>query len=123
MSTQAMTAGKYSPARRWLNIALRALHLAGVVLTGIAIVGGGAYSAAAVALMLATGFGLYAIDLREHPGLWREVAGVLISVKLLLLLVMLSFPPLAEALFWLLLIASGVVSHAPREFRHRRILG
>lgn len=118
-----MTARKYASARRWLNIALRSLHLAGVVLTGVAIVGAGASSAAAVALLLVTGFGLYAIDLREHPGLWREVAGVFISVKLLLLLVMLLLPQLAEPLFWLLLIGSGVVSHAPRGFRHRRILG
>jgi hypothetical protein len=111
------------PWRRWLGIALRSLHLAGVVLAGAAILGNGTLSVAGVVLMLLTGFGLYGIELWRHPDLWREVAGVFIAVKLMVLLVMLLVPDIAGPLFWLLLISSSVVSHAPWAFRHRRIFG
>ena len=109
------------PWGRWLNVALRSLHLAGVVLGGAAILGKGELSIADIVLMLLTGIGLYAIELWHHRGFWRELAGVFIVLKLLLLLAMLLVPDIALPLFWLLLIASSVVSHAPRVFRHRRI--
>jgi hypothetical protein len=110
------------PYRRELNIALRSLHLAGVVLLGVAIVGNGVRSVPGIVLLLLTGFALFAIDLWHRPGLWRETAGVFIAVKLTLLLAMLLIPGIAAPMFWLLLISSSVVSHAPWEFRHRRIL-
>lgn len=109
--------------RRWLSIALRSLHLIGVVLAGAGIVGGGAHSTPGVALMLLSGSALYALDLRQHPALWREVAGAFILVKLLVVLAMLLAPEFAGVLFWLLVVTSSVVSHAPRVVRHRRIFG
>ena len=110
------------PWRRWLSITLRSLHLAGVVLAGAAILGNSTLSVAGVVLMLLTGFGLYGIELWHHPGFWREVAGVFIAVKLIVLLAMLLVSDIAGPLFWFLLISSSVVSHAPWAFRHRRIL-
>ena len=107
---------------RWFHIALRTLHLAGVVLVGVAIFEQRAFSTAGGALMLLTGFALYAIDLRKHPGLWKEIAGLLIPLKLVLLLAMLLVPDIALALFWLVLALSSVVAHAPRAFRHARII-
>jgi len=111
------------PGRRWLSIVLRSLHLAGVVLAAVGIFGNGTPPVAGVVLMLFTGFALYRIDLWHHPDLWREVAGVFILVKLIILLAMSLAPDIAGILFWLLLVSSSVVSHAPRGFRHRRILG
>lgn len=108
---------------RWLSITLRSLHLAGVVLAGVAILGDGAHSVAGVVLMLLSGFALYAVELWHHPDLWREVAGVFIAFKLIVLLAMLLVPNIAGPLFWFLLISSSVVSHATWDFRHRRILG
>jgi len=69
--------------RRWLSIALRTLHLVGVVLAGIAFLGNGDHAVAGVVLMLFPGFALFAIDVWQRPGLWREVAGAFIFVKLL----------------------------------------
>ena len=112
-----------SPARRWTSIVLRSLHLAGVVDAALGVLGHGTPHAAGIALMLVTGFALYAIDLWQNRGLWREVAGVFIVVKLLGLAAMLALPAIAALLFWLLLVASAVVSHAPYSFRHRRIIG
>jgi hypothetical protein len=123
MPTQIMIRKSEYRWTRWLGIALRSLHLAGVVLAGVAILGNGTLPVAGVVLMLLTGFALYGIELWHHPDLWREVAGVFIAAKLIVLLAMLLVPDLAGPLFWLLLISSSVVSHAPRVFRHRRILG
>lgn len=107
---------------RWLSIALRSLHLAGVVLVGAAILGDGAHSVAGVALMLFSGFALYAAELWHHPDLWREVAGMFIVFKLIVILAMLLVPDVAAPLFWFLLISSSVVSHATWDFRHTRII-
>ncbi len=109
--------------RRWLNIALRSFHLIGVVLTGAGLFGNGAHAQTGAAVMLVTGLALFGLDLRHHPGLWREVAGAFILVKLLVVLTMVLVPGMAGPLFWLLLVTSSVVSHAPHAFRHRRILG
>lgn len=109
--------------RRWLSIALRTLHLVGVVLAAIAFLGNGEHAVAGVVLMLLSGFALFALDWWGRPGYWREVAGAFILVKLLLLGAMLALPGVAALLFWLLVVTSSVVSHAPHDFRHRRILG
>jgi hypothetical protein len=111
------------PGRRWVSIALRALHLSGVVLYAVGILGAGGPSRAAVALLLLTGIALGGLDWWHHPPLWREVAGAFVALKLLLIVAMILVPPLAGPLFWLVLLASAVVSHAPRGVRHRRILG
>jgi len=111
------------PGRRWLSIVLRALHLAGVVLCAVGILGASAPAPAAVALLLATGFALYGLDLWQHPPLWREVAGVFVLVKLALVVAMALLPAAAATLFWLLLLSSALVSHAPHGVRHRRLIG
>src|SRR5450759_5645684 len=104
MPTQIMIRKSDYPWRRWLSIALRSLHRAGVVLAGVAILGNGTLSVAGVVLMLLTGFALYGIELWHHPDLWREVAGVFIAAKLIVLLAMLLVPNVAGPLFWFLLI-------------------
>ncbi len=109
--------------RRWLSILLRTLHLVGVVLAAIAFLGNGEHAVAGVVLMLLSGFALFALDWWGRPGYWREVAGAFILVKLLLLGAMLALPGIAALLFWMLVVTSSVVSHAPHGFRHRRILG
>ena len=118
-----MGSNRDSSRRRWLSIALRSLHLAGVVDAAVGVLGHGSPHATGIVLMLLTGFVLYGIDLWHHPDLWREVAGVFILVKLVLLVAMMLATHLAALLFWLLLISSSVVSHAPHAFRHRRIIG
>ncbi len=109
--------------RRWASIACRSMHLAGVVLVGVGIVGNGPPVAFGGALMLVTGLALYALDLWRHPDLWREVAGAFVIVKLIVIAAMLYAPSAAAPLFWVLLVASSLVSHAPHRFRHARVLG
>ena len=118
----ASVAERDFPGRRWFSIALRTLHLTGVVLAGAGLFGNDSHSAAGVALMLGTGLVLYGLDLWHHPDLWREVAGVFVAFKLAVLIAMLLAPSAAMTLFWILLVSSSVVSHAPYAFRHTRIV-
>ena len=116
-------AARNVPGRRWLSIALRSGHLAGVVVVAVGLLGAGQVPAAGSVLMFATGAALFALDWWRRPGLWREVAGAFVIAKLLLVLAMIVVPAIAAALFWIVLVASSVVSHAPRALRHRRIGG
>jgi hypothetical protein len=49
-----------------------------------------------------------------------ELAGLFIPLKLAGVAAMIVLPQLAAGIFWLLLVASSVVSHAPAAFRHLR---
>lgn len=111
------------PGRRWTSIGLRTLHLVGVVLAAVGILGPGPHPTAGIGLILASGIALFALDLWCRPGLWREAAGVFVLAKLLGVAVMAFAPALARPLFWLLVVASAVMSHAPHGFRHHRLLG
>lgn len=109
------------PGRRWFSIALRTLHLVGVILAGAALFGGSPFQVAAFVLMFITGLGLFGIESWSNHRHWTELAGAFIPLKLFLVLAMILMPNYAAALFWLLVIVSSVISHAPRVFRHLRL--
>ena len=111
------------PGKRWFSIVLRSFHLVGVVLAGAAIVAATPLQSVAVGTLLVTGLGLYAIDLWSQPSHWRELAGMFIPLKLSLVAAMVMLPGYAAQIFWILVVASSVTSHAPAAFRHRRLLG
>ena len=112
-----------SAGRRWLSITLRSLHLAGIVLAAIALFGSSSYQLAAFSLMFVTGLGLFGVELWSSRQLWRELAGLFILLKLLLVFAMILMPGYAAGLFWFLLISSSLISHAPKSFRHKRPFG
>jgi hypothetical protein len=103
---------------RWLAVLLRSVHLAGVVWVGAALVAGVAVPHGAGALMLASGLVMAVMDLRAGRLALREVAGAFVLLKLLLVAWMVFDPRQASWLFWTLLVASSVASHAPKGFRH-----
>lgn len=107
---------------RWLSIALRSLHVVGAVLLGVAIFAGQSVAAGA-SLAFATGIALGAIEWWRQPAYWREVAGLAVAAKIGLLAAIVHAPSQAAAVFWVVLVASSVIAHAPRAFRHRRLLG
>jgi hypothetical protein len=123
LALETMVGTRDFSGRRWLTVALRSLHIVGVVLAAAGILGHAAPSSAGLALMLGSGLALHAVDVWQHPALWREVAGLFVVAKLALIVVMLLLPAIAAPAFWVLLVASSVVSHAPHDFRHRRIIG
>ena len=108
------------PGRRWLNLSLRAAHLAGIVLLGAALLGGTSPQAG-IWLTLASGAGMFAGDLRANPAHVREAAGAGVVLKLLLVAAMAVWPASALTLFWAILVLSALLSHAPGSLRHHRL--
>jgi hypothetical protein len=110
--------GKDADLERWVAVLLRSVHLAGVVWVGAALVAGVAVEHGAGALMLTSGLVMAVMDLRAGRLALREVAGAFVLLKLLLVAWMVFDPRQASWLFWTLLVASSVASHAPKGFRH-----
>lgn len=109
------------PGKRWVNLALRTLHLAGLVLLGAGLLGSGHYLQAGALLTVGSGGAMFAIDIWANPAHLREVAGAGILAKLALVAVMAARPELAPMLFWFILALSTLLSHAPGAVRHRRL--
>jgi len=106
--------------KRWLNVALRTMHLAGIVVLGGGLFGAGDVGLGA-AITFFSGLGMFAIDTWANPGHLREVAGFGVVVKLALVGLMAWQPGIALPLFWLVLVLSTLLSHAPGAFRHRQL--
>lgn len=107
-----------SEAERWLALALRTVHLAGVVALGAALLGAPLARGASGAVVLASGVLLLAQDLRARRIALREMAGAVVLLKL----VAVAFAAWADAhalvVFWGLLVLSSLSSHAPKRWRH-----
>lgn len=114
------TAIRDFPGKRWFNLALRTVHLGGLVLLGASLLGAG-HTGPGAAIALVSGLLMFAIDTWANPAHLREVAGFGILVKLLLVGLMAWQPGWALPLFWLVLVISTLLSHAPGAFRHRQL--
>lgn len=108
------------PGKRWLNLSLRTVHIGGLVLLGAALLGNAGAQASAM-VVVASGLGMFAIDTWANPAHLRETAGFGVLVKLLLVALMALQPGWALPLFWLVLVISTILSHAPAHFRHRQL--
>jgi hypothetical protein len=106
--------------KRWLNLGLRTLHIAGIVLLGAALLNGTDASLGAI-ITFASGLGMFASDTWANPLQLREVAGFGVLVKLGLVAWMALQPTLAVNIFWLILVISTLLSHAPGALRHRQL--
>lgn len=112
------------PAKRWVKISLRTLHLLG--LAGFA----GAYINTLelqlwwpfVALTLVSGMAMVVIELWTH-GIWLlQLRGQAVILKLGLLVASLWTPMIGDlVLFALIIIISGLMSHAPGNVRYYSI--
>ena len=105
------------PGKRWIHIGLRTLHVIGVFLLGYAMLRGTS-TGAAVALTLVTGLGIFALDVWSKPSHLVELAGLGVIGKFVLVGSISLFPSWSMALFWLVLVVSMVLSHAPGAVRH-----
>jgi hypothetical protein len=109
---------KDSELERWLAVLLRSLHLAGVVWVGAAIVAAHSVGLEPALLMLGTGLVMLLMDLRAGRIAVGEVAGAFVLVKLVLVAWMALDTHQAAWIFWTLIVASSITSHAPKGFRH-----
>ena len=103
---------------RWLSEALRTAHLAGVVWVGAALVAGQPVDPRASALMVASGVALLLGELRAGRMALLELAGAVVLLKLALMVWMALDARQAAWIFWTLLVASSISSHAPKAWRH-----
>lgn len=108
------------PGKRWLNVALRTIHLGGLVLLGAGLLGAGPIGLGAT-ITFGSGLAMFATDTWANPAHLRETAGFGVLVKLLLVGLMAWQTAYALPLFWLVLVLSTLLSHAPGSFRHRQL--
>ena len=107
-----------SDAERWLALALRTAHLAGVVGLGAALLGAPVARGTCGLVVLASGALLLVQDLRAGRIGAGELAGVVVFAKLLAVAWVAWADRHALPVFWGLLVASSLSSHAPRHWRH-----
>lgn len=110
------------PGRRWLVVALRAGHLAGVVGVGAAVLATPvvAPDPAYVLLLVVAGAAMALLDAFANPDWLREPAGLSLLLKFALLAWYLADATVRLPLFWAILVFSVLFAHAPASFRHRR---
>jgi hypothetical protein len=110
-----------SEAERWLALALRTVHLAGVVALGAALLGAPLARGASGAVVLASGVLLFAQDLRARRIALGELAGAVVLLKLAAVAWSAWAESHALVVFWGLLVLSSLSSHAPKRWRHRAL--
>jgi hypothetical protein len=109
---------KLAAWRRGLGIALRAAHLGAVTWLGAALLGAPVPLGQATAIVLSSGAALLLIETLDARLRWNELAGGVSLAKLAVVAWMALDPARAPLLFWVVLFASALSSHAPRRWRH-----
>lgn len=115
-----MAAEKCAAWRRWVGIGLRCAHLAGVVLLGASLHGAALEPRIGAGTTLLSGIGLLAVEWADTRIRLTELAGMVALLKVAAMAWMATDHAATPALFWLVLVLSGMVSHAPRAVRHWR---
>jgi hypothetical protein len=73
--------------------------------------------------VLITGILIWLLDIWHKPGHLVEGAGLSMLLKLALIVWMIFSSDLRVPLFWIIVVWSGVFSHAPSSFRNARLPG
>jgi len=73
-------------------------------------------------VLVGSGMGMVLLDCIVNPDYLRQVSGLGIMLKLLLLSVSILLAGLVVPVFWAVLVGSVLLSHAPRWLRHRQVL-
>jgi len=109
--------------KRWLKILLRTAHLLGLSGVGAIFLFDQSFSGAQFFLYLVVGSGIsmVALDIWSN-GIWiLQLRGQAIILKLLLFYIMVSQPEYTSLCFIVIVILSGVISHAPGNLRYYSI--
>jgi hypothetical protein len=112
-------------ALRWSRIICRTLH---IMVTSV-LCGGHFFGTPADQLRpwlygtIATGALLLSADFFEAPGYVREVRGVVLLIKLVMIASVALFWQQRSMILFVVIALSGVVSHMPRRLRHRVLFG
>ena len=104
--------------QRWANILARSVHLVAVVMLGASVLGAPLHGSIAAATAAASGLLMLALDVRKRSTHLSELAGATMLAKFALLAWMAADDAARPVLFWLVLVASAVIAHAPAHIRH-----
>ena len=113
------------PGRRWLKIALRAVHVvfACGFLGSFVFDGGLAARPPWTTGVVASGMALLLLDLHESAAVLLQVRGLVVALKIGLLL---ALPWLGDAQLWAvvgIVVVSVLSSHAPGKVRYHLVAG
>lgn len=103
---------------RWINVILRGLHLVSVIMLGAGVLGAPLATTPSALAAAVTGLAMLILDVWKKPSHLREVAGLSVLVKLVVVVWMALDANLRPALFWLVVVGSAIFAHAPAKFRH-----
>jgi hypothetical protein len=110
----------HASIKRWSKISLRTLHLLSV--TGV---GGGVLFSVDKSvwinywwLAFASGVLMMLIDIFSNPVWLVQVRGLVIYIKLILLVLLGSYPVWDKPLLFIIIVISAVISHAPGKIRY-----
>ena len=73
-------------------------------------------------VLVCSGMGIVLLDYWTNPDYLRQISGLGILCKVLLLATTIMLAGLVEPVFWAVLVGSVLLSHAPRWLRHRLVL-
>lgn len=111
------------PGKRWVNITLRSLHLAGTAGTGAGLL----FAVPAAQwqpylwLTVISGALMVALQLWSNAVWLLQLRGLAIALKLVLLGAALVWPAAGATLFLAVVLISGVISHAPGDVRYHSL--
>ncbi len=107
--------------RRLMVNSLRAMHLVGAVGCGAGILAGlpGSAWASYAWVLIASGLGMMLLDGWSDPDYSRQLTTLVVLIKIAAFAAMMRFMPSAMG-FWLVLVVSAMISHAPSRLRHWR---
>lgn len=114
---------RFFPGQRWANVVCRTTHLVGLGGMGAGYLFSDSPEGWQLYLLitLLSGLGLVAISLYSNAIWLIQLRGQVILLKLLLFALIPLFPDQAVLLFWLVVILSGWISHAPARVRYYSI--
>lgn len=107
--------------RRLIVNLMRATHLVALAGFAAAVLAAGPDGWRWAIVLLVSGGSMMALDAWSEPGYLRQLQGVAMLLKLVLVVAMILWQDGQQALFWLLIVYSALLSHAPGRIRHWRV--
>jgi hypothetical protein len=107
--------------RRLLLSALRVAHILALAGFSAALLGQGGDAGRWGMAMAFSGLSIVGLDRWSDRWYFHQVKGLVALSKIALVLVLMLVEPLRVPLFWVLIVYSVAMAHAPGSIRHRRV--
>lgn len=101
---------------------LRVVHVVGIVGLGAAMLSGRGPGGIFLFALVASGAGVALLDRWSNRAYFRQVSGLAVLLKAVLLASLAAVGLFDVAVFWALLAFSVLIAHAPSRLRHRKVI-